>query len=156
MTFFNNNYDWSGLIQQLDEQEQEPTTTDYYDYYDHHDTTATPTDTTMGHMSWKVKEEKKGVDIGYTSSNMRPEDGEGCVGKHGIDKDYSFDQVREIAYRMKPRPNIIVKGGKNAKWYLKYFPEETIEHEIEKTSWRWRRTKTKRGCPNHTMYIMTS
>ena len=140
MTFFNNNYDWSGLIQQLDDQEQEPTTTTT--------TTTTATDTTMGHKSWKVKEVKKGVDIGYTSSNMRPEDGEGCVGKHGIDKTYSFDQVREIAYRMNPRPNIIVKGGKNAKWYLKYFPEETIEHEIEKTKWR--------SCPNHTMYIMTS
>jgi len=34
-----------------------------------------------------------------------------------------------------PRPNIIVKGGPNAKWYLKYCDEDKIDEKIEKTKW---------------------
>ena len=33
------------------------------------------------------------------------------------------------------RPNIIVKGGPNAKWYLKYCEEDKIDDKIEKTKW---------------------
>ena len=42
----------------------------------------------------------------------------------------------EIAYKMDEKPNIIIKGGKNAKWYLKSFPKDVIEEKIEKQKWR--------------------
>ena len=35
-----------------------------------------------------------------------------------------------------PRPNIIIKGGKNAKWYLKYCRIDKLDKEIEKTKFR--------------------
>ena len=38
---------------------------------------------------------------------------------------------------MKEKPNIIVKAGPRAKWYLKKFDKKLIEKEIEKQkSWR--------------------
>jgi len=77
-----------------------------------------------------------GVDIGYHSSNLHPVDGEGCVGKSGIDKSLSLEKVIEIAYKMEDKPNIIIKSGKNAKWYFKSFPKDEIENEINKQNWR--------------------
>ena len=79
---------------------------------------------------------RNGVDIGYHESNLRPSDGEGCVGKSGIDKTFTLMNVIEIANRMNPRPNIIIKAGPRAKWYLKKFPRDKIEEEIEKQQWR--------------------
>ena len=85
-----------------------------------------------------IKSIKKryGVDVGYHQSNLHPEDGEGRVGKSGIDKNYTLGQILGLAYSMRERPNIIIKGGKNAKWYLKKFPLNELENEIEKQSWR--------------------
>ena len=37
-----------------------------------------------------------------------------------------------IAYKLDARPNIIIKAGINAKWYLKYFPKEKIQIEVDK------------------------
>jgi hypothetical protein len=88
----------------------------------------------MDHV--KIIERRTGVDVGYHSSNMHPVDGEGCVGKRGIDKSLTFEKVLEIAYKMPNRPNVIVKAGPNAKWYLKYFEKELIEDEVNKQSWR--------------------
>lgn len=94
-------------------------------------------------------EKKVGVDIGWNSFNMYPEDGEGRKGKQGFDETLTFERMLGIAYRMNPRPNIMIKGGLNAKWYLKYFPEELIEHEIGIT------TKWKKNIPHNKLYIIT-
>ena len=77
-----------------------------------------------------------GCDVGYTSSNMHPENGEHRVGRSGIDKNLSFEDVLRLARTMQPRPNVIVKGGQNAKWYMKRFLEEEIETQIQKQRWR--------------------
>jgi hypothetical protein len=63
--------------------------------------------------------------------HLHPEDREGCVGKAGINATYTLDMVKEIAYRMNEKPNIIIKSGKNAKWYIKKCPKDEIIKEIE-------------------------
>lgn len=80
--------------------------------------------------------EKRQGDVGYHSSNIHPEDGYGRVGKNGINKSFTFEMVLEIAYKMDNKPNIIIKAGPNAKWYLKHFQKEAIESEIDKQKWR--------------------
>jgi hypothetical protein len=75
-----------------------------------------------------------GVGVGYHSSNLEPLDGKGRVGKYGIDKDYTLEQVMELAYEIKA--NIIVKAGPRAKWYLKRFDKDSIDDEIRKQKWR--------------------
>lgn len=80
-----------------------------------------------------------GVDVGYHKENLHPKNGDGCVGKSGINKDYTLSQVIELAYKMEEKPNIIIKAGKNAKWYFKKFDlddADTIEIEIKKQRWR--------------------
>ena len=94
----------------------------------------------------KSIEMRNGVDIGYHNSNIDPIDNEGCIGKSGIDKSFSFENVIEIAYKMDNKPNIIIKAGKNAKWYLKYFSKDIIEDEINKQKWR--------DTSRFTMYII--
>ena len=74
------------------------------------------------------------VDVGYHSSNILPINRQGCVGKAGIDKNYSFLQVVELARGC--GANIIIKAGKNAKWYLKRCEKEKIQESIEKQAWR--------------------
>ena len=51
--------------------------------------------------------------------DLHPADGEGRVGIAGIDKTYSLEKVLALAYRMPGKPNIIIKAGRNAKWYIK-------------------------------------
>lgn len=84
----------------------------------------------------KTIERRVGVDVGYHSSNIHPANKVGCVGTNGIDKTFTFEMVLELAYKMDCKPNIIIKAGKNAKWYLKRFQKDTIEEEIEKQKWR--------------------
>jgi len=80
-------------------------------------------------------ERRDGVCIGY-KDDLHPEDGRGRVGKSGFDKTLRLNNIIDIAYTMEnPRPNIIVKGGSNAKWYLKYCEEDKIDQKIEKTKW---------------------
>lgn len=64
--------------------------------------------------------------------NLHPADGEGRVGKQGIDANYTLDMLKAIAFRMPEKPNIIIKAGKNAKWYIKKCPKNEIIIEIEK------------------------
>lgn len=86
----------------------------------------------MEHL--KTLQKKNGVDIGYTNSNLDTLNNVGRVGKHGIDKNYTLEQVIILAYEIKA--NIIVKAGKNAKWYLKRCNICNINEEIKKQSWR--------------------
>jgi len=79
---------------------------------------------------------RKGVDVGYHSSNIDPINREGCLGKTGIDKSYTFEMVLDLAYKIEIKPNIIIKAGPNAKWYLKRFPKEVIDDEISEQTWR--------------------
>jgi len=94
----------------------------------------------------------KGVDIGPIGSSLQPKKNrEHCVGT-GFDPKLKPHDLIKIAYEEDGnniRPNIIVRGGQEdrAQWYLKYFAEETIDREIEKT--RFRHT------PHHVMFIIT-
>ena len=49
-----------------------------------------------------------------------------------------------------PRTNIIIKAGKNAKWYLKYCIPDKIDEKIEKN-----RKNKYRDCSRFSMYIIT-
>jgi hypothetical protein len=89
-------------------------------------------------------ERRDGVDVGYNGSAIEPLNRVGCVGKAGIDKNFTLEQVMPLAYEV--RANIIVKSGKNAKWYLKRCNPTDIEATIQKQSWR----KTKL----YTMWII--
>lgn len=82
-------------------------------------------------------EKRIGADLGYHESNLRPINDEGCVGKSGLDKNLSLESVLEIAYKMNPKPNIIIKAGCRAKWYLKQCSKDLIDIEIEKQR-KWR------------------
>lgn len=77
---------------------------------------------------------RKGVDAGYHESSIDPVDRKGCIGTRGINKNYKLEDVINLAYEV--NANIIIKGGLNAKWYLKKFPLETLKKEIQKQSWR--------------------
>lgn len=77
-----------------------------------------------------------GSDIGFTSDNIYPENGNRRVGRHGLDKTLNLDQIIEMAWTMEEKPNILIKAGPNAKWYLKKFDPRVIDDEIEKQNWR--------------------
>ncbi len=102
----------------------------------------------MEHFSGITK--RDGVDVGYHESPIHPSDGEGRVGKRGLNKALSFAEVVELAFKTfdadRNRANIIVKAGKNAKWYLKYCPLERVDASIKTQEWR----DTSRA----TMYIV--
>lgn len=79
---------------------------------------------------------REGADLGYHNSNIHPINREGCVGKNGINKSFTREMVFALAYKMEMKPNIIIKAGPNAKWYLKFCPKDLIEEEITKQNWR--------------------
>ena len=91
-------------------------------------------------------EKKVGCDIKWRC-DIHPIDREGCVGKSGIDKTYTLDMVLKLAYKIEDKPNIIIKAGPNAKWYLKRCPKEMIETKIQELQ-KWKNTSS---C---TMYII--
>ena len=74
----------------------------------------------------KKLERQDGVDIGFHDE----------IHKHGHDKTISLEQIVKIAYNMDEKPNIIIKAGKNAKWYLKKCPVNDIPNKINKQKWR--------------------
>ena len=88
----------------------------------------------MEHVT--LMQKRLGVDVGFNGSCHHPANGEGCVGKRGLDKHLSLERILEIAYEMDTKPNIIIKAGPRAKWYLKHFPKDFIERAIEKQKWR--------------------
>ena len=95
---------------------------------------------------FKTIEKREGCDVGWHSSNIHPTDKEGCIGAAGIDSSYTLDMVMKLAYKMDDKPNIIIKAGKNAKWYMKKLLVDEIDNAIEKQKWR----DTRR----YTMYII--
>ncbi len=87
----------------------------------------------MEHASYTVR---NGVDVGYHGSPLHPANGEGRVGKRGIDKTFTLQKVMSLAYYMDEKPNIIIKAGPNAKWYIKKCHPDALEREIVKQTWR--------------------
>ena len=83
-------------------------------------------------------EKQFGADVYYGNKyNLHPANGEGRVGASGIDKSLSLENVIALAYQMIEKPNIIIKAGSNAKWYLKCCPKDKIKIEIEiQKNWR--------------------
>ena len=95
---------------------------------------------------------RRGCDVGWHSTNIEPINREGCVGVRGIDKSYTIDMVIKLAYKIKNKPNIIVRAGRYAKWYLKKVPPNQIESSIDKFEKKNPKTKLRRE--NFTMYII--
>ena len=87
-------------------------------------------------LSRTTIEKRKGCDVGWHNSNIEPINREGCVGKRGINKLYTLEMVMNLAYKMDDKPNIIIKAGKNAKWYMKKIPLNKIDEAVEKQKWR--------------------
>lgn len=83
-------------------------------------------------------EKRIGADLGYHSSSIDPNH-EGRVGRHGFDKSLRLDQILKIAYELEQKPNIIIKAGPNAKWYLKNCEIQNIDEQIN-IQQRWRDT----------------
>ena len=84
-----------------------------------------------------IKEVRHGVDAGYgIHCNFHPANGEGRKGKHGLDQNLTLEEVIKIARSMEEKPNIIIKSGEKAKWYLKRYTMEELPAEIEKQQWR--------------------
>lgn len=90
----------------------------------------------MEHIT--LLQKRIGADLFYGQKyHLYPQDGEGRVGAEGFDKNLSLTEIIEIAYKINEKPNIIIKAGPNAKWYLKRCPKELIDEEIQKQrDWR--------------------
>jgi len=82
-----------------------------------------------------IKEIRHGVDAGY-GVQFHPANGEGRKGKHGINQNLTLEEVIRLARSMEEKPNIIIKSGEKAKWYLKRYTMEELPAEIEKQQWR--------------------
>ena len=79
-------------------------------------------------ITYGIKDIKRRPGSDIDLKNLRPANGEGCVGtNNGIDKTFSLEQVIELASKMAEKPNIIIRGGKNAQWYIKQCPVDEIE-----------------------------
>ena len=80
----------------------------------------------------KYFEIKEGVDIGYNNSNIQhPKYLNSDKRKN---KNLKLEEMLILAKEL--NSNIIIKAGKNAKWYIKKCNKEFIEKEIEKQKWR--------------------
>ena len=95
---------------------------------------------------------RKGCDVNW-KKNLHPENREGCVGKEGIDKSYTLEQMVELAYKMEEKPNILTKAGINAKWYMKKIEPRDIESEIKIVTQR-KSHPSPEQLANYTMYII--
>jgi len=75
-----------------------------------------------------IKEIRHGVDAGY-GVQFHPANGEGRKGKHGINQNLTLEEVIRLARSMEEKPNIIIKSGEKAKWYLKRYTMEELPGE---------------------------
>ena len=69
-------------------------------------------------------EKRFGVDIGFGNRGFILQ----------FEKASTLQEVMKAAHEIKA--NIIIKAGKNAKWYVKTCPVDRIESEIDKQRWR--------------------
>ena len=69
-------------------------------------------------------EKRFGVDIGFGNNGFLLK----------FEKTYTLQEVMKAAHGIKA--NVIIKAGKNAKWYVKSCPVDRIESEINKQRWR--------------------
>ena len=86
----------------------------------------------------KKLERYEGIDIGWSVSNPEREymgAHEERRGKNGFNGELDLDQMLAISYTFEPRPNVIVKGGPNSKWYIKLIPINEV-HDFDKQKWR--------------------
>ena len=90
----------------------------------------------------KYFEVKKGLDIGYHLSNISHPNH--LNSDKGYNKHYNLEKMLKLAKEL--NANIIIKAGKNAKWYIKKCPREFINEEVEKQKWR--------DTSRYTMYIV--
>ncbi len=97
---------------------------------------------TMQHV--QTIEKRIGWDV--ESPNIEPVNGEGCVGKGGIDKSYTLEMVIDLASKIPEKPNVIVRTGKKSKWYLKKIELNDIDRKRRPASWS--------NIENYTMYII--
>ena len=79
-------------------------------------------------------QKRNNSDVGFIGDAIKPLNNKGCMGKNGIDKNFSLDELIDMAYEVDA--NIIIKSGLNAKWYLKKYPLHEIDNEISKKSYR--------------------
>jgi hypothetical protein len=105
------------------------------------------TDQTNNMEHVRKYEKRNNADLKW-GKELRPVNGEGCGKSNGIDKTYTFDMVKALAYQMPEKPNIIIKSGKKAMWYIKKCATAEIDQEIEKmkNSCFWPRA---RRCTMH-------
>ena len=63
---------------------------------------------------FKTITRRDGVDVGYHNSPVNPPNNQYCVGKRGLDKTLSLEQIIDVAYNTydsnKNRVNIIIKA----------------------------------------------
>ena len=99
-------------------------------------------------MTMKL-EIRHGVDVGYFNSSRTVQNNmthpDYPESKKGYPKDKTLEEMLVLAKDIKA--NIIIKAGKNAKWYLKHCPRHELDAEIENRP-RWKNSK------NATMYIV--
>ena len=96
--------------------------------------------------NFKRIERIEGCDVGWHNSNIDPVNREGCIGKGGINKSFTLEMVMNLAFKHPEKPNIIIKAGKNAKWYLKKIKPTDINQAMQ--SQKWRNTSL------YTMYVI--
>ena len=102
---------------------------------------------------FKNIEKRNGCDFGMVDCDLHPnhlaENEWPRVGKSGFDNNLRLNELMAIAYGMNnPKPNIIIKGGPRAKWYLKYSHIDELDEQIARYNFR----PSQRNC---TMYIIT-
>jgi hypothetical protein len=72
----------------------------------------------------------------------------GDLAKHSAEM--TLDEVKKIAYDMHQKPNIIIKSGPNALWYIKKCPPEKILEKIAV----WRQKEGRKCRHLRTMYVL--
>ena len=87
-------------------------------------------------------EKRNGVDVGYNNSNLPHPNYPDS--KKGYPKNLQLEEVIKLAKDI--NGNIVIKAGKNAKWYIKKINLENINKEIEKQNWR--------DTSRYSMYIL--
>ena len=82
----------------------------------------------------KYFEKRTGVDVGYHDNIQHP-NYPNTSKTIGYPKELSLEVMLKLAKDVDA--NILIKAGKNAKWYIKRYPKEEINSRIQKQhTWR--------------------